>query len=85
MTTPVQSLAKEFKRDGHTKRISDMILGANTDLLHAEAKYKADSDATIVKELKTSIANIEHRTSTVLMDLCTRKASNASTSLNQEE
>ena len=69
MTTPVQSLTQEFERDGHTKRISDMILGANNDLMHAEAKYKADSDATIIKELKASIDNIKHRTSTVLMDL----------------
>ena len=85
MTTPVQSLAQEFERDGHTKRINDMILGANTDLLYAEARYKTDSDVAIIKELKTSIANIEHRTYTVLTDLRAWKASNASTPLSQDE
>ena len=83
--TPVQSLAQEFERDGHTKRINDMILGANTDLLYAKARYKTDSDVAIIKELKVSIANMEHRTYTVLTDLRAWKASNASTPLSQDE
>ena len=79
MTIPTQSLAQELERDEHIKRINDMTLGANTDLLDAGAEYKDDIDATKINDFRISIANIERRTSNIFVGLCTWKASNTST------
>ena len=59
MTTPVQSLAQELERDGHIKRINDMTLEANTDLLDIGAEYKDNIDATEIDDFRISITNIE--------------------------
>ena len=56
-----------------------MTLEANTDLLEIGDEYKDNIDATEINDFRISITNIERRTSTIFIDLCTWKASNTST------
>ena len=89
MTTPVQNLAQELEHTDNINRINDLTLETNTDFLDIEVEHKDDIDATELDGFRTSMANMECRTSTIFMDLCTWKASNtkapvkASPSLNQ--
>ena len=77
MTTPVQSLAQELERDGHIKRINDMTLEANTDLLDIRADHKDNIDATEINDFRISITNIERRTTAIYTGLCIWKTSQA--------
>ena len=65
MTTPVQSLAQELEHAEYIKRINDLTLEANTNLLDIEAEYKDNIDATEFDDFRVSITNIERRTSAI--------------------
>ena len=77
MTTPVQNPAQELAYSEYIRRINDMTFKANTDFLDIEADYKNDIDAAELDDFRTSITNIEHKTSATYADLCTWRASNA--------
>ena len=76
MTTPIQSPPQELVHEGYIKRINELTLEANTDLLDIEANYENDIKATELKNFKASLYNIECETSAAYTDLCTWKASN---------
>ena len=48
-----------------------MTLEANTDFLEIGDEYKDDIDATEINDFMISMTNIERRTPTIFMDLCT--------------
>ena len=76
MTTPVQSPPQEIIYEGYIKRINELTLEANTDLLDIKADYENDIEATELENFKASLYNIERKTSAAYTDLCTWKASN---------
>ena len=71
MTTPVQNLTQELKHTAHINRINDLTLQTNADFLNITIEHEDDIDATELDGFRTSMANIERRTSAILMDLCT--------------
>ena len=74
--TPVQNPSQELLYTEYIRRINGMISEANIDSLDIEAKYKNDIDTTEFDILRASITNIERRTSTTHIDLCTWRMSN---------
>ena len=75
MAPPVQPPAQEIAYEGNLKRIREMTLEANTDLLDITADHESDIDATELENFKNALQDIERGTSTVYRDLCTWKAS----------
>ena len=52
-----------------------MIQEANLDILDIEVNYRKDILSTELKDIRTSLHNIECETSAVYSDLCTWKTS----------
>ena len=65
MAPPVQTLTQEILYEGNLKRIREMTLKANTDLLDITADHESDIDATELENFKTALQDIERGTSTV--------------------
>ena len=63
-TTPVQNRAQEFVHSEYIEIINDLTFKATTSLLEIEAKHRNDIDATELATFRTSLTNIEHKTST---------------------
>ena len=64
MAAPVQSSAQEIAYEGNLKRIREMTLEANTDLLDITADHEGDINATELENFKTALQDIERETST---------------------
>ena len=62
MTTPIQSPPQELVHEGYIKRINELTLEANTDLLDIEANNKNDIEAKELENFKASLYNIERET-----------------------
>ena len=77
MKSPIQSPLQEHIYGEYIKRIKELTLEANTDLLDIKAKYEDNINAEELEDLETSLYNIEHETSAIYNDLCTRKATNS--------
>ena len=73
ITTPVKSPSQEIANEEYIRRLNEMTLDANTDLLDIEADYGNDIDATELEAFKLSLYNIERETSTIYNDLCAWK------------
>ena len=74
MTEPIQSPFQEHTYGEYIRRIKELILEANTDISDIKANHR-QIFVWEFKHLKTSLYNIERKTSAVYSDLCTWKAS----------
>ena len=70
ITTPIQNLTQHMQCTDYIKRINELDFEANNDLLTFEAEYKDDIDPTELAAFKTSMVNIESRTSASDTSLC---------------
>ena len=68
--TPVKSPSQEVTNKEYIRRLNEMTLDANTDLLDIEADHGNDIDATELEAFKLSLHNIEREMSTIYNDLC---------------
>ena len=71
MTAPVQTLTQKLEYTDTIKRINELTFEANTNLLDIEAEHGNDIEAPKLAAFKTSLANIESRTSAAKTNLCT--------------
>ena len=62
ITTPIKNLAQEIECNGYIKRINEMTLEANGNLLDIKAEHGNDIEAPELAASRTSLANIEGRT-----------------------
>ena len=65
MTSPIQSPIQEHIYGKYIKKIQELTLQPNTDLLDIEANHRKDIPLTELEIFKTFLYNIEHETSTV--------------------
>ena len=75
MAVPVQSSSQEIAYEGHIKRIRELILEANTDLLDITTDHEGNINATELENFKAALQGIKRKTSTAYKDLCTWKGS----------
>ena len=75
MSAPVQSSSQEIAYEGHIKRIRNLTLEADTDILGIAADHEGDINATELENFKASLQDIERETSTAYKDHCTWKGS----------
>ena len=63
ITTPVQTLTQEFDHTKIIKRIDELLFETNIILLDIKTKYGEDIDTAELIALRTSLTNIERKTS----------------------
>ena len=67
--TPIEDPFQEVTNEEHIRRLNEIILNANTDLLDIEADHKNSIEAAL-EAFKISLYDIEREMSTVYNDLC---------------
>ena len=75
ITTP-KTPSQEIAHGEYIRRLNVLELDGNTDPLDTKAVYGNDTDAIELKDFKTSILNIEHKTSAIYNNMCTQEAHN---------
>ena len=58
MAAPVQSSSQEIAYEGHIKRIRELTLEANMDLLDITADHEGDINATELENFKAALQDI---------------------------
>ena len=66
----------------YIRRINELDFEANNNLLTIEAEFKNDIDPVELADFKTSMANIESRTSAADTSLCAWKVANTQAPIN---
>ena len=67
MTTPVQNKNQEIERTEQIEKINELTSEANTNLIDNEAEHGNDIEATELATFRTTLTNIEGKTSTHLL------------------
>ena len=76
ITAPIQSPTQHMQCTNYVRRINELDFEANNDLLTIEKMFKNNIDPVELAEFKTSMANIESRTSAADTSLCAWKVAN---------
>ena len=77
MTTPIKDKAKEPMREENIERIRNMTLKIRSSLLDLETCYRNDISTSDLEDFRSSLGNIESKTSTAYSDLVARRATNS--------
>ena len=75
MTAPVQNLTQSFEYTDTINRINGLTFEENTSMLDIKAEHGSDIDTSKLADFRTSLTNIESRTSATNTNLLTWQAS----------
>ena len=79
MTTPIKDKAQEPMREENIERIRNMTLEIKLSLLDLKTCYRNDLNISELKDFRSSLGNVESKSSTAYSDLVAWRATNSDT------